>query len=55
MSDAADIIQNGTNNLGFEIVGDLIASDAVPSLPWILATSDWNDNGIWDDSDVWID
>lgn len=26
-----------------------------PSLPWILATGDWNDAAFWIDTEVWID
>lgn len=38
-----------TNHFSFSIILNVIGSD------WILLTGFWNDIGIWNDSENWID
>ncbi len=33
----------------------LVDESATPSLLWILATTNWNDGGIWIDTELWMD
>ena len=36
-------------------IGIIASSGGGEESNWILATSDWLDDGIWDDDAVWID